>query len=257
MGGRSVRRWTTRRGGGGGGGGAANLPEVLVEDVLGVLRYLDAHEAVRPFPLEVLALDRVAEGAGAEVLDDEVASRDDLVLLHVEVAICLEARRDGVVDHLRARPQCAVSIGAAPRRCARVRVSSRTCIGNSNIGANWRRCSSRSPWKTGLGFMSSSPGTQDELTGSASYSLPIRTGLDEGRAWPWASVGAVSGAAFTASTNCIHRSSLLLLMVVVGLWIVCGAHDAGALTRAHHACRSAGNKMRARSMPASVVSMRA
>ena len=69
------------------GGGAANLPEVLVEHVLGVLRYLDAHEAVRPLPLEVLALDRVAEGAGAQVLDDEVASRDDLLLLHVEVAI--------------------------------------------------------------------------------------------------------------------------------------------------------------------------
>ena len=44
---------------------AADLPEVLVEDVLGVLRYLDAHEAVRPLRFEVLALDRVAEGAGA------------------------------------------------------------------------------------------------------------------------------------------------------------------------------------------------
>ena len=72
---------------GGGGGAAANLPEVLVEDVLGVLRYLNAHEAVRPLPFEVLALDRVAKGAGAEVLDDEVASRDDLLLFHVEVAI--------------------------------------------------------------------------------------------------------------------------------------------------------------------------
>ena len=66
---------------------AADLPEVLVEDVLGVLRYLDAHEAVRPLRFEVLALDRVAKGAGAEVLDDEVASRDDLLLFHVEVAI--------------------------------------------------------------------------------------------------------------------------------------------------------------------------
>ena len=105
---------TVNEGGGGGGGrgregraDATDLPEVLVEDVLGVLRYLDAHEAVRPLPLEVLALDRVAEGARAEVLDDEVAPRDDLLLLHVKVAIRLEARREGVVHDLRARgPGC-------------------------------------------------------------------------------------------------------------------------------------------------------
>ena len=42
-----------------------------------------------------------------------------------------------------------------------------------------------------------------------------------------------------ASTDCILWSSLLLLMVIVGPWIVCGAHDAGALTRTHDACRAA------------------
>jgi hypothetical protein len=70
---------------------ATDLPEVLVEDVLGVLRYLDAHEAMRPLPLEVLALDRVAEGARAEVLDDDISTCKYLLLFHPEVALRLKA----------------------------------------------------------------------------------------------------------------------------------------------------------------------
>mmetsp|Transcript_23676 Transcript_23676/g.48095 ORF Transcript_23676/g.48095 Transcript_23676/m.48095 type:complete len:310 (-) Transcript_23676:44-973(-) len=77
-----------------------HLPEVLVQDVLGVLRDFHAHKAVRPLPLEVLALDRVAERARAEVLDDEVASRYDLLFLHVKVVVRLQARRERVIDHV-------------------------------------------------------------------------------------------------------------------------------------------------------------
>ena len=84
-----------------------DLPEVLVENVLGVFGYLDAHEAVRPLPLEVLALERVAEHASPEVLDDDVASRDDLLRLRAEAALSLEARREGVEDHLPAQTHAA------------------------------------------------------------------------------------------------------------------------------------------------------
>ena len=40
-----------------------DLPQVLVEDVLGVLRHLDTHETVLAAPLKVLALHRVAKRA--------------------------------------------------------------------------------------------------------------------------------------------------------------------------------------------------
>mmetsp|Transcript_45383 Transcript_45383/g.142764 ORF Transcript_45383/g.142764 Transcript_45383/m.142764 type:complete len:514 (+) Transcript_45383:677-2218(+) len=76
-----------------------HLPQVLVEDILGVLRNLDADEPVPPRRSQILTLHRVAKRAAAEVLDHHIPAGDDLLLLDAEVRLRLEAGGEAVVVH--------------------------------------------------------------------------------------------------------------------------------------------------------------
>ena len=57
------------------------LPKILVEDILSILRDFDAHKAMRAASFEILALNRVAEGARTEILKGGAAAGNGLLIL--------------------------------------------------------------------------------------------------------------------------------------------------------------------------------